>query len=316
MTLKPVSIENYKVKRRKMESYEWENNYAVKRMYDRLMLVAVSVFEWKNLPDSIDEIYLEKTLLRHGTILFFEDKYMAENGEGEGTYLTLKYMPSYKRDVYGNPIVRRAYSDDHEHYRQNLTHKDSVIINDNVMQTVFTDIIYDFAVHLVDIKEVIKKNLEHQRLPYIIGATDEMKSELQEFFRQKTHNKPYMIVKERMVKDLREALALYPTNAEFIGDKLQDYYDSVWNEFMVMVGIGTNASPKRERLVASEVDSVNEQSQVFAMSRLKSRQRAVKLINKKFDLNIEVDYQFGGNEDGTVHNNSTVDTQESGKDKT
>ena len=64
MTLKPVSIENYKVKRRKMESYEWENNYAVKRMYDRLMLVAVSVFEWKNLPDSIDEIYLENLVSR------------------------------------------------------------------------------------------------------------------------------------------------------------------------------------------------------------------------------------------------------------
>ncbi len=314
MSIKPLEIENYRVKRAKRTQYDFQNRVDVRRMFDRLMMVAMSVFEWKNLPPSVDEVYLEKVLLTYGSILFFKDEDMVQSHEGEGVYLTLKFMASYQRDVYGYPIVRRAYSDDHMNYRENLTNVDSVIIYDNVIKTIFSDIIYDFAVHLIEIKDVIKQNLEHQRTPYIIGASDEMKAEIESFFSHKRRNKPYFIVKDKFAKDLKEALAVYPTSANFIGDKLQDYYNSVWNEFMVMVGVGTNATPKRERLVASEVHSVNEQSEIFALTRLKTRQRSVKLINKMFNLNIEVDYQLERGIDGTIHNNNSINSKESSKD--
>ena len=63
---------------------------------------------------------------------------------------------------------------------------------------------------------------------------------------------------------------------------------------MIFVGIGTNVSPKRERLVSSEVESVNEQSSVFAQARLKARKRACEQINLMFNLSIEVDYAVHG----------------------
>lgn len=301
----------FQVKRNSRELYDLNNDYSVVRMYDRLMLVAMSVFEWKNLPLSVDEIYLEKMLLTHGQLLFFKDDDMSVQGDGKGAYFTLPFLQhNDKLDVYGNPTVRKAYSRVHSNYFKVCDSSNSVIIKDNVLNTVFNDIIWEFANHLVEIKNVIKQNLEHQKLPYIIGATDEMKQELETFFSQKRRNKPYFIIKDKFAQNLRDALALYPTNAEFVGNLLQDYYGAVWNEYMVMVGIGTNATPKRERLVSSEVTAVNEQSEVFARSRLNSRKRACNLINDMYGLEIEVDYQFGGNADGTVHNNNTVNSKE------
>ena len=104
--------------------------------------------------------------------------------------------------------------------------------------------------------------------------------------------KKYFIVDENKLSTLKEALQVYPTNAELILNELQDYYDAIWNEFMTLVGVGNNTSPKRERLIAGEVDAVNEQSQAFANARLKSRQRACDLINSLFDLDVQVRYRF------------------------
>lgn len=315
--LQKVKKDLYIMKRPKKSIHNVINDIDIINMYDRLLLVAMSVFEWKNLPDSVDEVYLEKTLLTHGELLFFKDKAMSENGEGDGEYLVLKYLrDSDKVDVYGNPTLRIAYSEIHSNYREKRTSKNSVIIKDNVLGTVFQNIILDFATHLVEVKAVIKMNLEHQKLPYIIAGSDETKAEIEEFFNQKVANKPYFIVKKGFIDNIKEALAMYSTNVEFIGEQLQDYYDAVWNEFMVMVGIGTNASPKRERLVASEVDSTNEQSEVFARSRLKSRQRACKLINAQFNLDISVEYDFGGGNNGTEYDNNIINTKKSSESKT
>jgi hypothetical protein len=41
--------------------------------YYRLQTIALSLFEWKNIPDGCNERFLEKTLYMHGCALFFKD---------------------------------------------------------------------------------------------------------------------------------------------------------------------------------------------------------------------------------------------------
>ena len=41
---------------------------------DRLTELAISMFEWKNLPDGIDERFLELTLFTDGQAVFFKDE--------------------------------------------------------------------------------------------------------------------------------------------------------------------------------------------------------------------------------------------------
>ena len=50
------------------------------RTYDyyfmRLSNIAVSIFEWKNLPDTVDARFLEMSIFRNGMCLFFKDEVM------------------------------------------------------------------------------------------------------------------------------------------------------------------------------------------------------------------------------------------------
>ena len=50
------------------------NNRTFTDYYYRLMLIARSVFEWKNLPNGIDEKWIERYLFTEGKCVFYKDK--------------------------------------------------------------------------------------------------------------------------------------------------------------------------------------------------------------------------------------------------
>ena len=177
-----VDIESFKVRRNKVNQWDAEYNKDFKLMYDRLMLVAMSVFEWEGLPETVDPIFLERTLARYGSICFFEDE-MLDYLETGDKYFVLNYMGSYKRNIYGEPIVRRVYTAYENNYRKTVTYKDSVLIYDNVLKMSIDEFIYSFAKHLTKINSIKNANLEQQRTPYIVGAVKEIASELETFFK-------------------------------------------------------------------------------------------------------------------------------------
>ena len=59
--------------------------------YNRLTELATSMFEWKNLPDTVDPRFLELTLYAKGQAVFFYDGQPAENPLG---YLALNVAAS------------------------------------------------------------------------------------------------------------------------------------------------------------------------------------------------------------------------------
>ena len=50
------------------------NNATFMQYYNRLVELAISMFDWKNLPDTIDARFLELALFGDGMAVFFEDK--------------------------------------------------------------------------------------------------------------------------------------------------------------------------------------------------------------------------------------------------
>lgn len=73
------------------------NNFKTSEMYKRVCLtLAENVFEFPNMPNFIDTAYLNKNLLRKGSIAFFVDEIMG--------LLALPYTIIGKLDVYGRPL--------------------------------------------------------------------------------------------------------------------------------------------------------------------------------------------------------------------
>lgn len=73
------------------------NNFKTTEMYKRVCLtLAENVFEFPKMPNFIDTAYLNKSLLRKGSIAFFVDEIMG--------LLALPYTIIGKLDVYGRPL--------------------------------------------------------------------------------------------------------------------------------------------------------------------------------------------------------------------
>lgn len=78
------------------------SNFKTYEMYKRqLLTLAENVFEFSNMPKFIDTAYLNKVLLRQGSIAFFVDEVMG--------LLALPYISMGKLDVYSRPVKIQVY---------------------------------------------------------------------------------------------------------------------------------------------------------------------------------------------------------------
>ena len=109
------------------------SNFSTYKMYERqLLTLAENVFEFINLPEFIDVPYLNKNLLRKGSIAFFYDEIMG--------LLALPYAAIGGLDVYGRPQKIQVIS--RNGYTRTLNKGEFVIMYDNNSQyPLFLDII-------------------------------------------------------------------------------------------------------------------------------------------------------------------------------
>ena len=97
-------------------------NFKTYEMYKRqLLTLAENVFEFKNLPNFIDVAFLNKVLLRQGSIAFFVDEVMG--------LLALPYISMGKLDVYSRPVKIQVYGQNG--YSKVLKQDEFVIMYDN-----------------------------------------------------------------------------------------------------------------------------------------------------------------------------------------
>lgn len=95
------------------------SNFKTYEMYKRqLLTLAENVFEFTNLPKFIDTSYLNKVLLKQGSIAFFVDEVMG--------LLALPYTVLGKLDVYGRPNSIIVSSQNG--YRKTIKNSDDFVI--------------------------------------------------------------------------------------------------------------------------------------------------------------------------------------------
>ena len=86
--------------------------------YYKLENIAVSMFEWSNLPDTVDERFLEMCLIERGVAVWFRDEIIGD--------LALNVMWRGPLKVYNVPIKPKAYAKNG--YQKKLKAQDSVLI--------------------------------------------------------------------------------------------------------------------------------------------------------------------------------------------
>lgn len=255
------------------------NNYTYMQYAYRLMELSISMFEWKNLPEGIDERFLEMVLFTDGHAVFFKDDEL-------GDYLALQCLINGKLNVYRIPINRRAFAVNG--YQKQLTDKDSVIIFNNMLHTNSWLDVKMFAKRLYNLDRIIDVNANAQKTPILIKGNEQQRLTLTNLYKEYDGNAPVIFADKSL--DMN-ALQVLSTQAPYVADKIYQLKTQIWNEALTYLGISNVSFQKRERMVSDEVTRSQGGTVASRYSRLNARRQACEQINKMFGLNIDCDFR-------------------------
>lgn len=255
------------------------NNLTYMLYLNRLTELSVSMFEWKNLPPTVDARYLELHLFETGSMVYFDDDVIGN--------LCLDCLPSGRLDVYGNPVLRRAYSG-YNNYQKLLKESNSVIIWNNYLHTNSILEVKMFARRLYNLDRIIDINANAQKTPVLIQGTEQQRLTLNNLYKEFDGNSPFIFGDKNL--DLN-SLKCLQTGAPYVCDKLYNLKQMYWNEALTYLGINNTGAQKRERMLTIESSQAQGGTISSRYSRLQSRREAVEKINAMFGTNIEVNYR-------------------------
>jgi hypothetical protein len=260
----------------------WEsaalNNATFRQYYNRLTELSISMFEWKNLPDTVDPRYLELTLFTDGQAVFFKDE--------EIGFLALQNAKGGKFNVYRIPVNRRAYAVNG--YQKDLTDKDSVIIFNNYLHNNSRLDVEMFARRLWNLDRAIDVNANAQKTPVLIQCDETQRLTMLNLYKKYDGNEPFIFGDKNLNPN---AIKTLKTDAPYVADKLYQLKTQIWNEALTYLGISNINITKKERLITDEVTRNQGGTIASRYSRLEARRDACREINKMFGLDIWCDYR-------------------------
>jgi hypothetical protein len=266
---------------KQVELYTVIDEMLYKHYYNRLKSIALSMFEWKNLPTSIDSRFLELQLFSKGCCLFSYDEiaecYVITTGQLSGTY-----------DIYNNSTKRIAIASN-GYYRNGLTKADSVIIYNNFLRESTSPDMEIFAYRLWECQRSINSNIMNQKFPYVILTTKAQELTAKNLFKKVQNNEPVVFADKSVFEE--NQFTLVPTQVPYVADKLRIERHDIWDEAMSFLGIENSNTDKKERLVSSEVNGNAGSIESQRNSLLSARKQACEMINNIWGLDTTVTYR-------------------------
>lgn len=259
----------------------WEsakfNSATFRTYFDRLTELSISMFKWGNLPDTIDERFMELALFGDGKAVFFQDDVLG--------FLCLRCMTGGLWSVYNVPTDRTAYASNG--YQMRLNPENSVIIYNNMIRTNSTLMVELYSRRLWDIDRTIDINVKAQKTPVFIQCNENQRLTLKNLYMKYEGNEPFIFGDKNInLDDIR----VISTNAPYVADKLYQIKTQIWNEALTYLGISNINIQKKERLITDEVQRNQGGTLASRLSRLNARRKACDEINRMFGLNITCDY--------------------------
>lgn len=247
---------------------------------DRLKKIALSIFEWCNLPETMDERFLEQSLYYMGMAAMFKDE--------EYGFINTKVSSAGNVNIYGLPTKLECFSFDFSKNKDIYTGLESdnensaVLVMNNWDKIPTASTLELFALRMYEAERSCDVNIKSTKTPVLIVGDEKQKLMLQNLYNQYDGNQPAIFGDKNQLNI--DSLKVLKTDAPFVADKLMDYKKEIWNEALQFLGINSIMVDKKERLVAEEASSNNEVTNLNLQSYLIPRQKAAEQFNKLYNL--------------------------------
>ena len=254
--------------------------------YDRLMEIAITMFKWDGVDETIDTRYIEYCLFANSHGLVFD--LQTENPDINGMQFARANL-QYPLDIYNNPMTRHPYATNGFDFGT-YTNKNSVIIWNNFARTPSMQMVDWYAQRLYEIDVTIDINAKAQRTPVLLLGDEDTITSLNEAYAKVANGEPVIALDKNLLKDGRNFTSVN-TSAPFIADRLYQLRTQIWNEALTYLGVTNSDSDKKERQNNDEIHQRNGGTMASRNTRLAAREEGCKLVNKMFNKNWSCTYR-------------------------
>lgn len=250
---------------------------------ERMKKICLSMFEWVNLPTSMDSRFLEKTLFYEGkaSLLYDEEFGYINTKCADGGYLNIYDLPTnlhcYSQQYSSDRLVYSGFKEDNE-----KPTKQCVLVMNNWERIPTASTIELFAYRLYLAQRSCDVNITAQRTPILILGTEKQKLTMENLYNKYNGNQPFIFGDKDIISN--DMLKAINTQAPYVADKLSEYKKEIWNEFLTFIGVNNIDVEKKERLISGESNSNNECINLNLQSYLAPRKEACKKFNELFGL--------------------------------
>ena len=259
-------------------------NLTTYNMYiTQLKMIAQNVFVFDNLPKTLNKRFINKTLLKRGSIAFFKDEYL-------GGLIALPFEnKSMKLDVYDEPLQITVRSN--SGYTRTLKQDEFVIMYDNDVRTNIIPFLLQYAERLSICMRTCDVNIAQQRTNRYWKTSNSGLNNLKNNLNMIDTFQETIITYKNLNQITESTACVEP--APYVADKIDLHYEKIWNEFLRFVGVSNLSYTKKERNIRDEINAMQGGTVISRLDRYSPRKEAVEKINELFGTDIEVKYYDG-----------------------
>ena len=265
---------NYKFAR----EYLYNKDKYLDNFIDDMLIKVNQMFHYENLPDTIPKRILERYLTENGYCIFtkYNDKYVILKGCLCGE---VNEYYEYTKCIVVNPYLKLD--------KEYALNDDCILIRNDSRMKGLIPILSRYAVLCGDCEISLNMLTNVLRSQYLISAGDNKTKESADNFIKRLFDGEFSCIAENTFLDGVKTHML-TGDSKYIQQyiELNQYLKATaYNE----IGLNANYNMKRERLNQNEVDLNTSILIPLADDMLEERQKAVKMINEKYGLNITVE---------------------------
>lgn len=301
-----------------IENAKYFTSVTYSTWFNRLYNIAISRFEWLNLPDTCNEKFIEQVLFFNGFMVDFKDTAL-------NSFLIMPCTNNSVLDIFGYPAKVNAYGYN-GYMAQNLTpytislgqkttNADAALLYANYSRCPDLPAVLYFARKLTKIDRTIDVNINVQKTPYIISCGENQRLTVANMFKQVDNFEPAIITTKFYGLNGEKPINVMDLKPPFVADKMQTLKRQVYQEALTYLGIEANTSEKAERQVTEELTANMGETESMRQSPLASRKQFCKEFNKIYGTNINVKFRSdlqlsqimenGGLTDGELYDDNT-----------
>ena len=241
----------------------------------------LSMFEYKNLPETLPQAELEKQLQVHGYAVVFKYK--------DQLYSTSASLTGQNKSPYNQP-TQAIINIPALNFNQTLDiNKNCVLIKNDDLQVGLLPSILKHGTLAIENEITMLLADYNARIQTLISAgTDQTIQDAQKYINQIVDGNLSIIGENAFYQDLKTHNPSQNSKENF--QDLIAYEQFIKSDLYNELGLSSLNNMKKERLITSEVDSESDQIYPFVDNMFRNRKDGINMVNKLFNGKIQVDF--------------------------